>query len=282
GQSGTGGDGSIGKGCGPQQPGPFFPEGEDAHPEIKHLSDRRKREQIMSTRSIFQCEHVRKYVRQMRCKAKSRICRKAPTIALTGVPAFGRQIRNPRQAAGISYTIKYLFRFLLVTFLELVDTAGRVNQYVLPGKEGMRSVGNFQFDQGVFAAVFPLDGLPALSRRFAQKGFAITHVFKNNEPVTLGVDILFHNLFCLKVVRIWPYRFFKVCTFGLLTKFSPAVQTALSGLRPMDPWSIFGQRRYAFLGWGPNKSGSAPHIYILQRDTQVGAGTELNHGLQII
>src|SRR6185312_1410244 len=168
------------------------------------------------------------------------------------------------------------------TFLELIDTAGRVNQYVLPGKEGVRSVGNFQFDQGVFVAVFPFDGLPALSRRFAQEGFAITHVFKNNEPVALGVDILFHNLFCLKVVRIWPYSFFKVCTFGLLTKFSPAVQTALSGLRPMDPWSIFGQRRYRFRRADPNKFGSAPHIHILQRDTQVGAGTELDHGLQII
>jgi hypothetical protein len=125
--------------------------------------------------------------------------------------------------------MKFLFRFLLVTSLELVDTAGRVNQYILPGEERMRSVGNFQFDQGVIVAVFPFDGLPALSRRFAQKRFAITHVFKNNEPVTLGVDILFHNLFCLKVVRIWPYIFL---LDGKSTYSLPGVQINLVRARP--------------------------------------------------
>ena len=109
---------------------------------------------------------------------------------------------------GISVANLQLFRFLLVTFLEFVDTAGRVDQYVLPCEEGVRSVGDLQFDQGVFVAIFPFDRLPGLGGRFAQEGFAITHVFKNNEPVTFGVDILFHNLFCLKVVRILPYKFF--------------------------------------------------------------------------
>jgi hypothetical protein len=97
---------------------------------------------------------------------------------------------------------------LLVAFLEFVDTACGIHQHILPGKERVRGVGNFQFYQGVFTAVFPLDGLSGLGGRFAHKSVTIAHILEDNEPVTFGVDILFHNLFCLKVVRIWPYTIF--------------------------------------------------------------------------
>jgi len=141
----------------------------------------------------------------------------------------------------------FLFRFLLVTFLELVDTASRVNQHILPGKEGMRSIGNFQFDQGVLVAVFPLDGLPGLCGGLAQEGLTITHIFENNEPVTCRMDTFFHNLFCLKVVRIWPYKFF--ISDGKSTQITAAHQIL------------------------------TPHIYKLQRDTQIRAAAQLDHGL---
>jgi hypothetical protein len=105
---------------------------------------------------------------------------------------------------------------LLVAFLEFIDTACGIHQHILTRKEGVRSVGDFQFDKGVLVAVFPLDGLPGLGGGFAHESITIAHILEDNEPVTFGVDILFHNLFCLKVVRIWPYSLFFIEAAKLL------------------------------------------------------------------
>ena len=100
-----------------------------------------------------------------------------------------------------------LFCFLFVPLLELVDTSCRIHQHILTGEEGVRSIRNFQFDQGIFIAIFPFDRFPRLGRRTAQKGITIAHILKNNEPVIAGMETFFHNLFFLKVVRILPYSF---------------------------------------------------------------------------
>ena len=85
---------------------------------------------------------------------------------------------------------------LRVFLVEFVNPAGGVNQHVFAGKEGMRSIGNLQFDQGIFVAVFPLSGFFAGGRRAAQKAVTVTHVFENHVTVVGRMKILFHkNLF---------------------------------------------------------------------------------------
>jgi len=44
----------------------------------------------------------------------------------------------------------------------LVDTAGRIDQHVLTGEKRLGSIGNLQFDQGIFVAVFKFYGLTGL------------------------------------------------------------------------------------------------------------------------
>jgi len=101
-----------------------------------------------------------------------------------------------------------LFGLLLVALLELVDSSRRIHQHILTREERMGSIRNFQFDQGIFVTVFVLDRLVRLCRRLAKESDPIAHVFENNKPVTLRMDIFFHNSFCLRVVRIWPYDIF--------------------------------------------------------------------------
>ena len=86
-----------------------------------------------------------------------------------------------------------LFGFLFVTLFEFVDPTCRIYQHVLTGKEGMGGVGNFQFDQGIFVAVFPLDRFPGIRTAAAQESSAITHVLENNEPIISRMDTFFHN-----------------------------------------------------------------------------------------
>jgi hypothetical protein len=82
---------------------------------------------------------------------------------------------------------------LFVTFLELVDPSGRIYQDILTGKERVRGIGDFQFDQGVFVPIFPLGCFPGLSRGAAKKGVSITHILENNEPIVCRVETFFHN-----------------------------------------------------------------------------------------
>ena len=81
---------------------------------------------------------------------------------------------------------------LPVLLTELVDSASRVDE--LPARvEGMAFVTDFNFDQRVFVAVFPLHGFFCLRRRLAQERIIVAHVLKNDESVVLGMDAFFHD-----------------------------------------------------------------------------------------
>jgi hypothetical protein len=88
--------------------------------------------------------------------------------------------------------IKLLFLFF-VTFLEFINSTGGIHQNFLAGKEGMRGIGNLQFDQGIFIPIFPFNRF--LGRRCgpAEETITITHIFKNDEPVICRMNALFHN-----------------------------------------------------------------------------------------
>jgi hypothetical protein len=52
-----------------------------------------------------------------------------------------------------------LFSFFGVFLLEFVNTAGGINQYILPGEERVRCIGNLQLYERVLITVFPFYGL---------------------------------------------------------------------------------------------------------------------------
>src|SRR5262249_25970686 len=116
-ECGAGGDGYYLE-VGAEESCPFFPKGEDAHPDVQYRTGRGKGKEIVGAGSVFQEELL--------------------------IHGTNLNKKSLPVGEGISSCAnkKSLFLFL-VTFLELVDTAGRVNQYVLPCEEGVRSVGNF-------------------------------------------------------------------------------------------------------------------------------------------
>ena len=63
--------------------------------------------------------------------------------------------------------------------LEFVDTACRIHQHVLAGKERVRGIGDLQLYQRVVIAIFPFSGFFRGGSRAAQESVAIAHVFKN-------------------------------------------------------------------------------------------------------
>src|SRR4029079_2841957 len=75
---------------------------------------------------------------------------------------------------------------------ELVHAAAGVHQLLLAGVEGVRSRGDFDLDQGVFLAVFPLDGLFAGQRRAGEEDEVRSDVLEN-DFVVLGMDVGSHG-----------------------------------------------------------------------------------------
>ena len=81
---------------------------------------------------------------------------------------------------------------VLVTGVELLYSSGSVHDSLLTGVEGVRSIGNFNFHQRIFFAIFKYDGFLGGGGRFAQKTDAITHVFEDNEAIAFRVESFFH------------------------------------------------------------------------------------------
>src|SRR5690349_20054497 len=99
--------------------------------------------------------------------------------------------------------LRFLF-FLFVTFLEFINSTRSIYQYVLSGKEGVRHIRNFQFDQGIFVAVFPFHSFFSWRSRAAEELMPVTHIFKNYEPITFRMKSLFHNsliFHCTPILR---------------------------------------------------------------------------------
>ena len=88
---------------------------------------------------------------------------------------------------------KILFCLLSVFLIELVNTACRINQHILPGKERMRSVGDLKLYKGILIAIFPFYGLLGCSSGAAEEAVTIAHILENYEPIFIGVDAFFHN-----------------------------------------------------------------------------------------
>lgn len=108
---------------------------------------------------------------------------------------------NPRPKAGglciskrqVLEGQKGLVLLLAVLLAELLDTTGGVDELHLAGVEGVGGAGDFQLHQGVFVAVFPLDGFLAVGAGFAEEGMVRGNVLEDNGAVALGVDVLSHR-----------------------------------------------------------------------------------------
>ena len=96
------------------------------------------------------------------------------------------------------WKLRFLF-FLFVTFLEFINTTRCVYQYILTGKEGVRHVRNFQFNERVFITIFPFNCFFCRRSRTAEKTVPVTHIFKNYEPIILGMKPLIHNSLIFKL-----------------------------------------------------------------------------------
>lgn len=110
-------------------------------------------------------------------------------------------MKNKKQYADFftfCYKSTALFLFLIF-LLEFIDTAGSINQHVLPGEERVRCIGNLQFHQWVFVSVFPFNGFFGGRRGTAQESMAVAHVLENYQPVAIGMDTFFHNSLILRL-----------------------------------------------------------------------------------
>ena len=96
---------------------------------------------------------------------------------------------------GDKISIGFRQLFLGVFLFELVDTAGRIHQHVLTGKERVRSTGDLQLHQRVFVPIFPFYRFFCSSGRAAQKTMTVTHILEHNVTVIGGMKIFFHNNF---------------------------------------------------------------------------------------
>src|SRR5690606_29935331 len=77
--------------------------------------------------------------------------------------------------------------------LELLNTPSRINEQFLAGEERMRSRAYFDFDQGIFFAIFPLDRFLGSQRRPCQH-LEITGCIVENHFSVLRMNVFFH--FC--------------------------------------------------------------------------------------
>src|SRR5690606_11370570 len=83
--------------------------------------------------------------------------------------------------------------------LELLNTPSRINEQFLAGEERMRSRAYFDFDQGIFFAIFPLDRFLGCQRRPCQH-LEITGCSVENHFSVLRMTVLYH-LCTLRIKR---------------------------------------------------------------------------------
>ena len=88
------------------------------------------------------------------------------------------------------------FTAVAVTAHELVDAAGCVDEFLFAGEEGVRSAGDFEFNQGVFFAVDG-DSFASCDSGAGDKDLVVRHVFECNLALIFGMDAFFH---CYNVI----------------------------------------------------------------------------------
>ena len=91
-----------------------------------------------------------------------------------------RHKKKPSQMARASFSSVasalfglFLLKELLVLAVELINTAGGIDEFHLTGVERVRSAGDFELHERVFVAVFPLDGVLGVDGRARQEGHIV-------------------------------------------------------------------------------------------------------------
>jgi hypothetical protein len=82
-------------------------------------------------------------------------------------------------------------RLVGVAAAEFLHTAGRIDEHVFAGVEGVRSTAHFDFNHRVGVAVFPLNRLGGRHRGAGNK-FEVRRGVLENYLAVLGVRVLFH------------------------------------------------------------------------------------------
>jgi hypothetical protein len=77
--------------------------------------------------------------------------------------------------------------------VELIDSACRIDEFHLAGKEGVGFGRNFQADQGIFIAVLPGNGFLGGGAGFGQESLVAGKILEHNETVVGWMEIFFHN-----------------------------------------------------------------------------------------
>lgn len=132
-----------------------------------------------------------------------------------------------------------------IALLEFFDSSGGVNQSLLSREKRVRDVRDFDLDERIRFAVFPLDCFVRLDSRARQKGVTHRCVPKNDFAV-FGVNSFFHNFgyfiilrFCSVIsanfvlsaapeTRISPIRADFFCATSRRTRFQPILRNAES------------------------------------------------------
>lgn len=85
-----------------------------------------------------------------------------------------------------------LIKVRLVTIHELIHPTSGVHKFHLARIERVGGVGDLQFDQRIFIAIFELDGFLRRSSRFGDKRESVGHVPECYKPVIFRMYIFLH------------------------------------------------------------------------------------------
>lgn len=77
--------------------------------------------------------------------------------------------------------------------LEFLDTASRVNEFLLAGEEWVTGPADFHVVQRVFLAIFPLYRVLAFDGRAGQETVVRSLVLEDDETVIVRVNFFFHG-----------------------------------------------------------------------------------------
>lgn len=110
-------------------------------------------------------------------------------IGIKKVPISGKRIGTLRKSWR-----SFLFGELREFLVEFVDTTCGVNKFHFTGEEWVAECRNLHFNQWIFFAVFPSDGVFCIHAGFAQKCLVSGDVSENYETVAGWVDVFFHIL----------------------------------------------------------------------------------------
>ena len=81
--------------------------------------------------------------------------------------------------------------FLLIFFLEFLNTAGRIKEHLLSSKERMRRRANFHLDNRIILAISPLDHFLGVEGRTADE-FEIARSIPKNHVSVFRMNAFFH------------------------------------------------------------------------------------------